>query len=241
MSSGSTYQSVPTSSSLQFSARPKFSRMSWVDITRIVIFAWAFFCGILAMALSADAISFTTGFYKETLNGNAMAVAVGVLTIVTIPPMLVVDFLRTGAFTSMILVELSWLGLLELLWLVAGALAAANVSNFFEGTCDWIPHSVGNACHETAATAAFSFLAFLPLLGYEILILTLAIIRHTRGAPIWTSSVKESFIGGINGSQTAGTTAPQFTEAKVIDSSAQHPYPPTATSTPTPPHGYPQV
>ncbi|OCH95964.1 hypothetical protein OBBRIDRAFT_787812 [Obba rivulosa] len=201
--------------------------MSWVDIVRIVVFAWTFFCGILAMALSANVISFMTGFYREYLTGNAMAVAAGVLTIVTIPVMLVVDFLRTGAFTSKILLELIWLGLLQLLWLISGALAASNVSGFFEGTCNWVPGSVANACHETVATAAFSFLAWIPLLGYEIFILTLAIIRHTRGAPIWMSSVKESFVGGLHGSQT--TTAPQFAEAKAIDPSVQHPYPPTST------------
>lgn len=51
-----------------------------------------------------------------------------------------IDFLRRGAFTSMVLVELIWVFVLWVLWIAAAALAAQEQQNVFgEGnSCNYI-------------------------------------------------------------------------------------------------------
>ncbi|OCH95963.1 hypothetical protein OBBRIDRAFT_822585 [Obba rivulosa] len=218
--------------------------MSWVDIIRVIVLAWTFFCSLIAMALAADLTSISESLVKQYFTWAALAIAVGILSITSIPAMVVVDLLRTGAFTSMIVVELSWLSVLHVLWLVVGAMAASSSSNYWGGTCDFnFSNEINTACKETQAVAAFGFLAWLPLLGYTVLLLVLAIIRQTNGIPVWLLSVKESFRDGTDVTHANGPTiAPQFMETKVMDSPAppSMPYtPPTgaATMTTYPPSG----
>ncbi|KAI0327357.1 hypothetical protein GY45DRAFT_1327713 [Cubamyces sp. BRFM 1775] len=91
-----------------------------------------------------------------------------------------VDFLRTGAFTSMVVVELSWLctssfrshlarrhnthvgciAVLWVLWLATGAQTASQTSTAF-ANCDFIYPILNQVCNETHAIEAFSFLAWI--------------------------------------------------------------------------------
>ncbi|OCH95965.1 hypothetical protein OBBRIDRAFT_830559 [Obba rivulosa] len=212
--------------------------MSWIDIVRLVTFVFTLVCSLLALAMGGSVISVTSNkkffFRPQTLSSSAMAVAIGVLTMVTVGAMTVVDLLRSGAFTSMILVELIWLNLLWVLWLVVGALAAQDFNGFWSGTCDWTTQEASSACQETQAVAAFGFLACFALGAYTTLLLVLAIMRHSRGVPIWKSSVKQSFHSGMS----------QYSDNKLkaMDTSdSQHQYPPAVSVAPSPPQGYPQV
>jgi len=207
--------------------------MSWLDIVRIATFAFTLLCSLLALALSGNVTSFSTSFYHVFFNYAAMAIAVGVISLLTVGVMLVMDFFRTGAFTSMILVELIWFSVLQLLWLVVGALAAETVSDFFDGTCAWTPDEVGTACQETQAVAAFAFLACFTLSTYTTIILVMAIMRHNRGTPVWKSSVKQGLVSNLQ----------QYSEAKSANASAQYLYPPPSgiPAAPVAPQGYPEV
>ncbi|EMD40470.1 hypothetical protein CERSUDRAFT_111068 [Gelatoporia subvermispora B] len=213
--------------------------MSWVDIVRKVTFGFTLFCALIALAMGGSVIS-VTGDKKhfdppQTLSSSAMAIAIGVLTMVTLLPMLIVDIFRTGAFTSMILVEQIWLNLLWVLWLTVGALGASDVTGFYEGQCStWSPAAVASSCDETQAVAAFGFLACFALTGYTSLIMVFAIIRHSRGVPIWRTSVKEAFAPGLQ----------QYSsQSKFVETpDTQYQYPPSGpASVPSPAQGYPQV
>jgi len=196
--------------------------MSWVDIVRVTVLAWVFFSSLIAMALAANLTSITESLVKQYFTWAALAIAVGVVSLLSIPVMLALDAARTRAFTSLIIFELSWLSVLQILWLVVGAMAASGIKQW-GGQCDFTFNSeINTACKENSAIAAFGFLAWLPLLGYTILLLILALIRHNKGAPVWLSTVKDAFRYGVNTPSASGpTTAPQYgvMQGKDVDSS----------------------
>jgi len=123
-----------------------------------------------------------------------MGIATGVLTITTIPAMLIIDMVRKGAFTSMVLVELIWLGILWVLWLAqAGLSASADV--IFAVGCPYsetLDPVNAEACKEFAVIEAFSFLNWLALFGYWIAILVLSLMGAQRGNAVFKSSVAEA-------------------------------------------------
>ncbi|KAH9852925.1 hypothetical protein C2E23DRAFT_824148 [Lenzites betulinus] len=164
---------------------------SWLQIFRLVAFGFALLGGILAVALGAHLASLTEKFFDNTLNFELLSIAVGAITLLTVPVMLVVDLLRTGAFTSVVLVELVWFSILWVLWVATGGLIADQTGEAFQ-TCDF-PESplLSQACNETRAIEAFAFLAFIALLAYTITLFVVAIVSHSRGVSIWMSSVKQ--------------------------------------------------
>ncbi|PCH41334.1 hypothetical protein WOLCODRAFT_24673 [Wolfiporia cocos MD-104 SS10] len=123
-----------------------------------------------------------------------LGIATSVLTVITVPAMLVVDLLNTGFFSSMILVELIWFFILWVLFLATGGSAADSLSNYND-QCTFIYAVVNNGCYDVQAVQAFAFLTWIFLMAYNVALLVIAIINWQRGNPIWTSSVKESFTG----------------------------------------------
>jgi hypothetical protein len=90
---------------------------------------------------------------------TGLAVAVAVIHLITVTPMsvyysscssrfnlikhfrLVIGFLRSGAFTSLVLVEVVWLSIMWVLWLAAGGLAASTVEFCGNSDCKCTCHS----------------------------------------------------------------------------------------------------
>jgi len=67
---------------------------------------------VIALGLAARFTTITvneTGAFPDYYDGvePVLAIASAAITILTLPTLLVVDFLRTGAFTSMVVVELA--------------------------------------------------------------------------------------------------------------------------------------
>lgn len=121
----------------------------------------------------------------------ALGLAVAVMTLVTVPGMVVVDIFRRGAFTSMIAVELGWLGFLDVLWL-ASAAYTTSVWPPLGSLCALngdIPNLVG-ACADVQAGMAFGWLNWLSLTGYLVTLLVVSIISSSKGSPVWKSTVK---------------------------------------------------
>ncbi|KAI0659638.1 hypothetical protein C8Q70DRAFT_889841, partial [Cubamyces menziesii] len=147
-------------------------------------------CGIIVLSLASHVTSLSEKYYAIYYAFEALGIAVGALTMVSIPVMIAIDFLRTGAFTSMVVVELSWLSVLWVLWLATAAQTADQTSVAF-ANCDFGNVILNQVCNETHAIEAFSFLAWIVLMGYTILLLVVALINGSRGAPMWMSSVKQ--------------------------------------------------
>ncbi|KAJ7590776.1 hypothetical protein C8J56DRAFT_542671 [Mycena floridula] len=215
--------------------------MAFMPIYRLASLGTALLFSVIVLGISAHIVWFTTtglGFYYTF---SAMCLAVAIMTIITFPIMIIIDFKRKGAFTSMIIVELVWTALLSILWLAAAGLAAnANELTFISGCGYGIP-GVDQACQEFAAVEAFSFLTWLIVMGYAVVLFIFSIIAASRGHHVWTSTVGETDFRAPRANAQYGEKPQQG----VPQNQAQYPpqqmtpqpqgYPPQGT----PPQGYP--
>ncbi|EIW56535.1 uncharacterized protein TRAVEDRAFT_49360 [Trametes versicolor FP-101664 SS1] len=224
--------------------------MTWLQIFRLVALGFSVFSGILVLSLGADLTALSEKYFQGFDNFEVFGIAVGVLNVVTVTVMLVVDYLRTGAFTSMVLVELIWISILWVLWLAEGALTANDTSAVFQ-TCDFVSTLLNQACNETRAIEAFAFITWLVLLAYTITLLTVALINASRGAPMWTSSVKQhpSVVPSSNPAPALPLVAPQPHQPQLqpqmqmygAPSPSPAPAPPPSVQGYPAPHGSPAV
>ncbi|KAG1813230.1 uncharacterized protein BJ212DRAFT_1367319 [Suillus subaureus] len=166
--------------------------MGLFSVARITLFSLAIAFSLIGLGLNAYFLSLTVpdNFYFIF---SALGVATAMLTIVTIPIMLIIDFTRRGAFTSMIVFELSWLFILAILW-VATAGEAITTFNYYypRGCVDTTDPTYNAYCMELQAVEAFAFLNFFIFLGYTCVLLVFSIIGSSRGNNVWTRSVKEA-------------------------------------------------
>ncbi|EIW87105.1 hypothetical protein CONPUDRAFT_116163 [Coniophora puteana RWD-64-598 SS2] len=202
--------------------------MGALGIVRIVTLSLSLLFSIIVLGLSAHLISLTLEYFNLYFVFCALGVATAVLTFFTIPVMLIVDTMRQGAFTSMVVVELPWLFVLWILWVATGALTAnADVFYFPEG-CIYINDITQQACQEFKAIEAFAFLNFILLMIYTIAILVCAIVSATRGNDVWLGSVKTMDLGRNNGT-AAQPPVSQYGGSAVSSPPPQGPPHPTGT------------
>ncbi|KAG2367718.1 hypothetical protein BDR07DRAFT_1392757 [Suillus spraguei] len=165
--------------------------MGFFSVARIVLFSITIAFSVIELGLNAYFLSLTVpdDFYFIF---SVLGLVTTLLTIITIPIMLIVGFVRRGAFTSMIVFELSWLFTLTILW-VATAGDAISTSNYYypQGCVDTNP-TVNAYCMELQAVEAFAFLNFFIFLGYTCVLLVFSIIGSSRGNDVWTRSVQEA-------------------------------------------------
>ncbi|KAI0651178.1 hypothetical protein C8Q79DRAFT_16869 [Trametes meyenii] len=164
--------------------------MNWLQYVRLIALSISALCGIIALSLAAHLLSITEKYFDGYFNFEALSVAVGGLTMITVPIMIVIDFIRTGAVTSLVVVELVWLSILWVLWIAAAALTVNQTGDAF-ASCDFVSSVLSQACNETHALEGFAFLAWIDLMIYTVILVVVALVNGARGAPIWTSSIKQ--------------------------------------------------
>ncbi|CCM03380.1 uncharacterized protein FIBRA_05510 [Fibroporia radiculosa] len=174
--------------------------MSWLYISRLAIFAIVALFSLIVLGVAGNISSTLSSSDSAILTYVGLGIATSVLTLLSIPAMLVVDLLMTGFFTSMILVELAWLSFLWILWLATGALVASDIAPYT--SCNFFYKIEVKICQESQAVEAFAFLNWILLLVYTVVLLVFTIISAQRGESIWTSSVKSSM-----GGRTVGTSS----------------------------------
>jgi len=178
---------------------------------------------VIVMSLSADLISLTTPAF--TYNFSALALATSLLSMLTVAVMFVVDILRQGSIFSYVVVEIVWLSILWVLWLSSGSYAAytdGQLTASFPGesSCDFgifIDPRFTQGCHDIKGIIAFSFLTWILLMTYTVVLLVLAIRAQERGNSAWTTGVRDGGLfypnrkttGGAPQVQTALATVPQ--------------------------------
>jgi len=173
---------------------------SFLSTARVVTFATTLLFALIVMSLSANLISLTEPVFYYKF--SALALSTSLLTLFTVTPMLVIDMLRQGSFFSFIVVEIVWLSVLWVLWLSSGSYAAWTDGQLIaafpnESTCNFGFFSLQGAvqgCHEIKAIMAFSFLLWILLMAYTVMLLILAIRAHERGNPPWTAGVRDGVL-----------------------------------------------
>lgn len=201
-------------------------------ITRVVVLILTIVLSIIVLGLAADLTSTTETYLHGAFTFASMGIASSVISLVTLPVLLIVDMLRTGAFTSMIVVELVWLFIVWVLWLTTAALTA-QAGQEIPSNCNFVVAFFTTGCHELQAIEAFSFLNWILLMIYSIVVLVMAIIGSTRGHKTWTNSVKHAiFLGPAEGAVAPVPAQPVYTQSIVASQPLmqQHQYPPTNSS-----------
>ncbi|RPD63327.1 hypothetical protein L226DRAFT_569386 [Lentinus tigrinus ALCF2SS1-7] len=168
--------------------------MSLMFIYRLCTFAFVMIAALIVMALSAQ----TTAALQKLAHTSALysnfGVASGVLTLVSIPFMLMKDCFGAGP-SSVILFELIWLSVLWILFFVTGGLtfADANFSKIVK-SCDELSISpdLVNICRDAQPIGILAILAAVALLIYFLALLVFAAMRSSRQGPVWMQSVKDS-------------------------------------------------
>ncbi|KAI0778078.1 hypothetical protein BD413DRAFT_98761 [Trametes elegans] len=213
--------------------------MFWLQLFRLIVLVWATFCAIVLLGLGGHTLSAVGDLRLPTFAWAGLAVATAVLAFISLPIMVVVDFLRTGAFTSLIVVELAWLSFIGVLFLATGASASENAADYWVNCQSWTPAFARNLCSEVSAAAAFGFLGWLPLWAYTITLLVVLIIYASRGQYIWRSFVKDAAFKTVAPDTAAAPGVPAYgTEAKPYEAAALNPgqvpyaYPPPTTNSP---------
>jgi len=163
-----------------------------LPIFRVTVLSLSFVLALIVMGLSAHLTSFTVSFEGEAIIFALLAVTTAGLAILTLPVMLVVDFLCKRTFTSMVLVELIWFSILWMLWLSVGIDGGESINISFPGGCEgFVNNALTIACHDSVGIEALSFLNFVLLLAYSMMLLVFATINRNRGHSVWTSSIKQ--------------------------------------------------
>jgi len=197
------------------------------NIIRLVVFGVASLFSLIVIILGGVFTNFTDTKFRVFYSFAALAIATGLLTILTLPVMLTLSVIRKGAFTSMIAVEVGWTSFLWIMWLAVGA-SSASVSVagvILIGNCSLFISSVQSACNEAAAITAFGFLTWILLTFYTVLLITLTFRQQFRGNVVWTGEVTETDFTAPGGNSQA------VYESKATPTFASQ-YPPTDTSVP---------
>ncbi|KAG2155649.1 hypothetical protein DEU56DRAFT_751152 [Suillus clintonianus] len=164
--------------------------MGFFSVMRITLFSLSIAFSLIGLGLNAYFISLTVPYFYFIF--SALGVATAALTLLTVPVMLIIDFVRRGAFTSMIVFELSWLFVLAILWVATAGEAIYTYNFYYPEGCVYDDPTINAYCMELQTVEAFAFLNFFIFLGYTCTLLVCSIIATTRGNSVWTYSVKES-------------------------------------------------
>lgn len=160
-----------------------------VVLTLVLLLSFAVL-GISANMNALAAAGYRYVFHDVTWTVNAtFGIVVAAINILSLIILITVDLIRTGVFTSMVIVELIWLSLLCALWAAAGGYTASFCA---AGMCLGL----------SAAIEALCFINSFFLIGYTGCLLGFALSGSRKGLKTWTSSVQEGdFFGPAPGKQ----------------------------------------
>jgi len=185
---------------------------------RLALFGVVLLLSVIILGLSAN-IDAVTGV---DVTFASLALAISLITMLTIIPIAIIERVRQGAFTSLLFIELIWIGVLWVLWLATAAEAATIVPDPSLCSSPFLSPAGKTICSSAIAITAFSFINWIALLGWFIALLVFGISGNH-----WHSSVPDTELHR----RTAGApgSAPNMSNAP--GSNPQ--YPPAQTASPT--------
>ncbi|KAG9050299.1 hypothetical protein FS837_006409 [Tulasnella sp. UAMH 9824] len=178
--------------------------MTVLNIIRLVLFITTLVFSLIVLGILANFTHITSsvGFYY---NSFALGIATACLSLLFIGASLIIDRMRRGAITSLVMIELSWVGLLWVLWL---ATAASITDLGIFTTCGYYNSEVESTCHQYQAAQAFSFLNWLMLFGWWVTLLSFSIRAASNGVSgVWRTPVTEHPGWGKNATSPYGQPA----------------------------------
>ncbi|KAI0796501.1 hypothetical protein C8Q75DRAFT_197617 [Abortiporus biennis] len=174
---------------------PSYNGYPWTYIFRLATFGTCISFSLILLGLCGHLISVTVSnlnppFYYVF---SALGVATSILTLFTLPLMIVVEQIRKGTIISQVIFEVAWTGTLAVLWLATAGSASRSYhidSPFicFVGNFDFFL----TICRETRAVQAFAHLGWVCLFTYTFTLTYMAFISKRNGRDVWYNSVKDS-------------------------------------------------
>jgi len=172
---------------------------NWVSIVRFVYFVITILLSIILTSLSADIMKMTAPYYYAF---SVLALVTGPLTILPTTSVLIIDHFCQGSIVLYIGVEIAWLQILWILWLITGSYAAwenhqliSQHSYLFpdEISCNFgYESSLTQLCHKIQVFSAFAFFLVSILIGHTVMLLVLVFRARRRGHSAWKTSVRDA-------------------------------------------------
>jgi len=176
--------------------------MNPLGLTRLIIYVLVISISLSVLGLSAHIASFGSNHTGGYDNFAAFAIAVSVLTLLTLIPVLIMDHVRENFMLSWTMVELGWLGVLWILWLASAATTTAALEPLNTGCSSsslllYILAIVAkislseatSVCHQLHAIEGLSWVIWILLSIVLVYILIFAIRAHSAGHHgIWRAS-----------------------------------------------------
>jgi len=160
---------------------------------------------VIVLGISADLIHLTEANFGVYFVSSALALAVSLLTLLTILPMMIIDTLRNGAFTSMVIFELVWTFILWVLWIATAALSSQDGTGSADCAYYGAFFNLATMCHEFNAIEGFSHVTWLIFLFYFATLLVSTMRLNKNGhTGVWQQSVKETDFWGPGSHPVAG-------------------------------------
>ncbi|KIK07663.1 hypothetical protein K443DRAFT_86599 [Laccaria amethystina LaAM-08-1] len=161
-----------------------------LPLLRTIVFIASSVLGLAVLAMSAHIVSWTNSIVSGAyFQYAALALATGLLTVLSLPALLMISIGRKGAVTSMIVVELCWLWFLWVMWVASAGNVASTV---WISSCDRAKGIVATICAETQTIEALGFINWFMIMAYTITLLIFTVMSQMRGHSIWTQSVREA-------------------------------------------------
>ncbi|KAJ6528745.1 hypothetical protein DFH09DRAFT_1185637 [Mycena vulgaris] len=190
-----------------------------LPLVRLAVLSTVLLFAVITLGLAAALTSTTSTDLGVSFSYGNLAIATSVITMITLPAMIFLEFKHPGGVASMIISEIGWLTILWVLWLSTGveAAQASSVYIFFLGGCGASSADFGDGvetldsiCRETSAIEAFGFLNWIILMVYTFTLLIMSLAAASRKhTGVWQSSVADApFFAAGPASSAPASSAP---------------------------------
>ncbi|THU99961.1 hypothetical protein K435DRAFT_964253 [Dendrothele bispora CBS 962.96] len=117
---------------------------------------------------------------------QGLAIASAVLSLLMLTPIVVIGFLRKGAWLNMNVVEIPVAGFLWVLWFALAILCTSWVPLLYPDGCPARANSITKTfCSEFFAIEGLAFVVWIFLLAYVATMIVICIIGKSRGNTVW--------------------------------------------------------
>ncbi|CAE6436026.1 hypothetical protein ACGC1H_000858 [Rhizoctonia solani] len=179
--------------------------MALFHTLRLVSFATVLVFSLIVLGISGNWVSLLQGVATSFATSSSFSLAVSVITWAFMFPILLIGALRRGSFLSWVAVELGICGFLWVLWL-ASASYTTSMSAGVALNCDLARSMEAEGiCRQYQAIEAFSWLNWLILFAYVVLVVVYAVKAMNKGQSVWTMEITDLSTAG-SGSGTDAST-----------------------------------
>ncbi|CAE7233635.1 unnamed protein product [Rhizoctonia solani] len=181
--------------------------MALFNTLRLASFATVLAFSLIVLGISGSWVSQLQGVATSFATSSSFSLAVSVITWAFMFPILLVGALRRGSFLSWVAIELGICGFLWVLWL-ASASYTTSMSAGVTLNCDLaLSVEVESVCRQYQAIQAFSWLIWLILFAYAVLVIVFAVKAMNKGQSVWTMEISDLGTAGSGAGGDASTIA----------------------------------